>query len=309
MVGAGIIGLTSAVRLLEAGHAVTIVSADDPLETTSAVAAAVWFPYRAEPRERVLAWGERSLAVLAELAMVRGAGVVNRLGIYLARDPVDEPWWAEPCGGLRECPDDERRAAYPHSAAFEVPVIEMPVHLRWLTSRVGELGGRVERRTVGRLGEVPADIVVNATGLGSSQLLGDEELTPVRGQVVRVANPGLENVLLDEDHPEAPTYVVPRSRDCVLGGTAEEGTWDLEPSEEVAASILRRCVQIEPRLDGAEVLGHGVGLRPVRSGVRLEREERDGCCVVHNYGHGGAGVTLSWGCAEEVVRHVGEAVG
>jgi D-amino-acid oxidase len=122
---------------------------------------------------------------------------------------------------------------------------------------------------------------------------------------VRVRNPGLERFLLDEGNPGGVTYVVPRSHDCILGGTAEEGEWDTEPDPEVAAGILRRCVALEPRLEDSEVLEHKAGLRPGRPEIRLEREDVPyGVPRVHNYGHGGSGVTLSWGCAEETLRLV-----
>jgi D-amino-acid oxidase len=74
----------------------------------------------------------------------------------------------------------------------------------------------------------------------------------------------------------------------------------------VATVILERAVELVPELAGAAVLGHKVGLRPARPEVRLEVEQRDDTRVVHCYGHGGAGVTLSWGCADEVARLVGE---
>jgi D-amino-acid oxidase len=62
---------------------------------------------------------------------------------------------------------------------------------------------------------------------------------------------------------------------------------------------MKLCVAAEPRLAGVPVVGHRVGLRPVRDGVRFEVETiSGGRHLVHNYGHGGAGVTLSWGCAE-----------
>jgi D-amino-acid oxidase len=54
----------------------------------------------------------------------------------------------------------------------------------------------------------------------------------------------------------------------------------------------------------AKVIGHLVGLRPRRPAVRLELERRDGKAIIHNYGHGGAGISLSWGCAQEVVELV-----
>src|SRR5215210_4260196 len=68
VVGAGVIGLTCAVRLLEAGHRVDVVARDLPLETTSAVAAAIWYPYRALPQDRVTAWSAASYAVFDRLA-------------------------------------------------------------------------------------------------------------------------------------------------------------------------------------------------------------------------------------------------
>ena len=97
-------------------------------------------------------------------------------------------------------------------------------------------------------------------------------------------------------------YVVPRSRDVVLGGTAVEGEWSRTPDPATAESILARAAAIEPRLAGARVLRHRVGLRPGRTTVRLERVGD----VIHCYGHGGCGVTVSWGCADDVVDLAGD---
>jgi D-amino-acid oxidase len=173
--------------------------------------------------------------------------------------------------------------------------------------RFAAAGGSVERRVVSSLEEVAEEgrVVVNCSGLGACELVGDTSMVPIRGQIVRVRNSGLERFLLDEGNPEGVTYVVPRSEDCVLGGTADEGEWDTEPDPEIAMGILQRCVALEPRLAGAAVLEHRVGLRPGRPEVRLERDNlSSGAPCIHNYGHGGSGVTLSWGCAEEVTHLV-----
>jgi D-amino-acid oxidase len=98
--------------------------------------------------------------------------------------------------------------------------------------------------------------------------------------------------------------VVPRSNDTLLGGQALPNDWSITPDPTIAAEIVARCAQLVPEVAGARVLEHLVGLRPGRSSVRVEAEGTPGALLVHNYGHGGAGVTLSWGCAEEVVRLV-----
>src|SRR5690606_39930813 len=100
---------------------------------------------------------------------------------------------------------------------------------------------------------------------------------------------------------DAPCYVVPRLHDIVVGGTADEGSWDRRPDPTTATRLLERAERLVPALAGARVLAHRTGLRPARPTVRLEAEKRNGTTVVHCYGHGGSGMTVSWGCADEVV--------
>jgi D-amino-acid oxidase len=173
----------------------------------------------------------------------------------------------------------------------------MPVYLGWLRGKIRT----VERRRVAHLGEATAraPIVVNATGLAAARLCGDARVHPVRGHVVLAANPGLDESVRDEDHPAGATYVHPRSRDVVLGGSFDDDRTDPGPDPAEAAGIVERATALVPRLRGAEILGDRIGLRPARDGgARVEREGN----IVHAYGHGGAGMTLSWGCADEVAR-------
>lgn len=299
VVGAGVSGLSTAIRLQESGSRVTILSEQHPLETTSAVAAALWYPYLAAPREKVLQWGARTLEVFAELKDDRTTGVVMRSGFELHRAEVDIPWWAQAVPGLALVGKDEVPAPYMAGYRMTLPVIDMSVYLPWLLDRYLSQGGVLVNEKVSTLALAP--LVFNCTGVGA-QAFSDVAVVPVRGQVVVVENPGLENFYLDELHPEGVTYIVPRAHDCVLGGTAEAGEDDMTPSPAAAESILARCQAIEPRITGAQVLAHKVGLRPSRYEVRVEAEKLpDGTVCVHNYGHGGAGVTLSWGCAEDAV--------
>jgi len=300
VVGAGVVGLTCALRLLEAGHRVDVVARDLPLESTSAVAAAIWYPYRALPQDRVSAWAATSYAVFDALAAPEeyagspeaGVRMVRGTEVFTRREP--EPWWRPAVPSLDRA--SHLPAGYVDGWTFTTPIIEMPVYLRWLSARVEELGGTVTRLNLRALPE-GADVVVNCSGLGARLLGTDRTVVPVRGQVVYVEQVGLDRWWLDG---AGPTYVVPREHDIVVGGTDQEGEWSRTPSQESAEDILERAARLVPELRGATVLRHKVGLRPVRPAVRLERTGD----VVHCYGHGGAGVTLSWGCADEVVALV-----
>ena len=304
VVGAGVVGLTCAVRLLERGHDVAVVARDLPQETTSSVAAALWYPHRAYPFERVTAWAGTTYAALAALAEVDGAGVTLRRGTEVLRRPGARPWWAE------AVPDLARATALPEGYddgwSFVAPVVEMPVHLDWLVARVGELGGTLTRLALPALpGAAP--VVVNASGLGGRLLGGDGSVQPVRGQVAYVEQVGLDEWWLDSGADgRGPTYVVPREHDIVVGGTEDEGEWDRTFDSAAGREMLARARELVPAIRKAQVIGTRVGLRPARPTVRLELERREHQRVVHCYGHGGAGVTLSWGCADEVADLVGD---
>lgn len=308
VIGCGVTGLTTAIRLREAGLQANIIAAEPPERTTSAVAAAIWYPYRAFPERDVLRWGRISYEVFGALAGNPRTGVILREGVELWRHPVADPWWASAVPGVRRCGARELPPGYRDGHAFTVPVVEMPVYLRYLSRRFSGLGGTLARSLVKDMDDLrgEARVIVNCAGLGARKLVGDTSMRPIRGQILRVENHGLERVLLDEEDPDGVTYIVPRSRDCVLGGTAEEDAWDTVPDPAIADAILARCSRLEPRLADARVLEHRVGLRPGRPAVRLEKDAS--LPLVHNYGHGGSGVTLSWGCAEEAVPLVRDAL-
>lgn len=297
VVGAGVVGLTCAVRLAEAGHRVDVLARDLPLETTSVVAAAVWGPYQALPPERVTAWSARSYEVFAGLA--RGASEVTGVrmvpGTEVFERPEPDPWWADAVPGLART---AAPAPYADAWSFEAPVVDMPLYLVWLRTRLEQLGGTLTRASLGGLPEPrPDEVLVDAAGLGARLLAHDDDLRPVRGQVLHVAGVRLDRWWL---HAAGPTYVIPRTEVVVVGGTDEQGVWSRTVSAETTEAIWRRATALVPELARGRIVAQRVGLRPVRTSVRVEAEGR----TVHCYGHGGAGVTLSWGTAEEVVRLV-----
>ena len=292
VVGAGVVGLTAAVRLLEAGHRVDVVARDLPLETTSAIAAALWYPYRALPQDRVTAWAARTREVLAGLAGDPDSGVRLRRGTEVLRQPAGRPWWADAVPDLAEPPS--LPPGYAAGRSFVAPVVEMPVYLRWLTARVAALGGTLTRLNLSALPD-GGDLVVDCAGIGTRLLAGDQSVEPVRGQVVHVEQVGLEELVARRRRADVRRAA--RARDHPRrhrrGGGREPharprgGGVDPAASDRARARARRGTGAAPPRR----------APRPVRPAVRLERLGR----VVHCYGHGGAGVTLSWGCAEEVV--------
>ncbi|MBC2900474.1 FAD-dependent oxidoreductase [Streptomyces cupreus] len=301
VVGGGVIGLTTAVVLAEgAGRRVRVWTRDPVERTTSAVAGALWWPYKIEPLALAREWALRSLDVYEQLAQRPEATGVRMVEGVLGEGDLDgaDAWATGRVPGLRAATAEEHGGA---GLWARLPLIDMSTHLPWLRERFLGAGGSIETREVSALAEAEAPVVVNCTGLGARELVPDPSVRPVRGQLVVVENPGIDTWLTSSDAASGEmAYFFPQPGRLLLGGTADEGSWSLDPDPKVAEAIVVRCAELRPEIAGARVLDHRVGLRPVRDAVRLERELLpDGRILVHNYGHGGAGVTVAWGCAEE----------
>ncbi|MFC7012994.1 FAD-dependent oxidoreductase [Streptomyces viridiviolaceus] len=298
VIGGGVIGLTTAVVLAERGSRVRLWTRDPVERTTSAVAGALWWPYRIEPVASARRWALDSLGVYEELAQRPERTGVRMVEGVLGETDLDEVdgWAAARLPGLRASTARE----YGGTGLWaRLPLIDMSTHLPWLRERLLSAGGVVETRAVDDLAQARAPVVVNCTGLGARDLVPDPSVRPVRGQLVVVENPGVRTWLVSTDPVSGEmAYFFPQPGRLVLGGTAEEDSWAAEPDPAVAEAIVRRCAALRPEIAGARVLEHRVGLRPARDTVRLEREPLpDGRLLVHNYGHGGGGVTVAWGCA------------
>jgi len=307
VIGAGVSGLTTGICLAEAGLSVTIRTAARPERTTSVAAGAIWGLVRVGPPDRVLEWGRTGLDALSKLAAEPGTGVRMVSGKEVARTPVEPYSWAELLPGLRPCEEPELPGGFAAGWHYTAPVATMPVYLGYLRTRFEQAGGTLEVSPAGSLAELAgaAPVVVNCSGVAARDLVPDPAVVPVRGQVVLAANPGIEEFFISRDEePPWIVYMFPHGDTVLLGGTNEEGNWDQDPKADIAERIVAGCAAIDPRLREAAVLGHRVGLRPCRPEVRLESEPFDGGVLWHNYGHGGAGISLSWGCAAEIATAV-----
>ena len=306
VVGCGVAGLTCGLRLLEAGFELEILARELPPHTTSNKAPAIWYPYLAQPRNRIKGWARSSYEEYQRLTRERMAGVSMVELIEVTRETSAASFWREYDCGFRRLPRDEIPNGYADGFAVQVPFVQSSQFLEYLVGRVRKLGGTITRKEVSSLLSIApiGSISVNCSGLGARFLAQDDAVFPIRGQVVLVdIHKTLPYVTDDEERDFA--HIFPRQADCVLGGTAEAGDWRQSEDEETTRKIIERCLALEPRLKGYSNPRAEVGLRPGRNEVRLETEKlAEGGTVVHNYGHGGAGFSVCWGCADEVVELV-----
>jgi D-amino-acid oxidase len=311
VVGAGVSGLTCAVSLAEAGHRVLVRSTNSPLKTTSCAAGAIWGPHLVA-HDRAEAWALKSLEVFRELAGDPDhTGIRMTWGTEAVRGGAEMPTPGPGAEGLRQCDPATLPPGYTSGWQYRVPLIDMTRYLGYLTARLQEKGGRIAVRRPVTPAELPGlgPVVVNCAGLGARTLIPGDEIRPVRGDLLVLDNPGIETFFVEHDLDDADgltTYVLPQGDRVMLGGSRFDGTWSEWKDPGIRRAILDRCAEAQPLLAGARFVEHRVGLRPVRDRVRIGPDERHPH-VIHNYGHGGGGVTLSWGCADEVLRFTGAA--
>ena len=306
VVGAGVSGLSSAIRLLENDWRVTIWSSKFSPNTTSDIAAALWYPFLSAPLEKTNIWGSETYEVLKVISRFPHTGVSMTQTYEYFREEQPDPSWKLYVDGFKRL-NENLPEDYVECFSFLTSVIEMPIYLKWLMNRYKELDGNLMTKKITDFSEIPDsfDLVVNCTGLESKTLLDDNEVYPVRGQIIRVKT-DIKEMHLDQQISTL-AYIVPRSNDLILGGVAQSNDWSLDTRIEDREYILEKCSKLIPELKNAEIIEDMVGLRPGRSEVRLEKEILLGRPLIHNYGHGGSGVTLSWGCADDVVELANES--
>jgi D-amino-acid oxidase len=307
-VGAGVSGLTCAILFAEDGFETSVFAEEIGERTNSAAAAAIWYPYDVGPGAKVVPWALISYGRFLELARVPQTGVsLIELRVFSRLGPIAPPDWAQPFS-TRALTATEIPDVFASGFSIRVPLIETGKYLAYLASRLRKAGsvvtGTVRLRVMEEV-DRDYDLVVDCAGIGARDLVPDAGMEPHRGQVAIVGKVDLPYAVVCDDPPLM--YAIPRSEDCVFGGTNEVSD-DRQPDAAQTARIITECERVLES-SNTTLLRERVGLRPCRrSGVRVEADKLpDGRIVIHNYGHGGAGFTLSWGCAQTVLELVRSA--
>lgn len=232
---------------------------------------------------------------------------------------------------FRVIPKSQLQPGVDSATIFTSVCINTAIYLPWLVSQCLNNGVVFKRAVFKHISEASeptihpsgkVDLVVNCTGLMASTLGGveDKSVVPARGQVVVVRNDAGKMIDISgtDDGDSEACYVMTRAAGggTILGGSYQKGNWESQVDPNLAVRIMRRAVELCPKLTGGkgiehlDVIRHGVGLRPVREGgTRIEKEKIGGVWVVHNYGAGGAGYQSSYGCAQAAVALADEALG
>ncbi|WP_347372552.1 FAD-dependent oxidoreductase [Aequorivita sp. Q41] len=302
VIGCGIVGLTSAIKLQEKGVQVTIVSKARFDKTVSSKVGAIWFPFEVHPKEKANNWAALAYAeYLADVKEGNGVAFIPFITAYTEASNTD---WTLllPKGSVRKALVSEIPKGIKTAFISTVPLAEPLLYLPYLFNRFIARGGIFKEQTITSLEEASAlnSLIINCTGLGAKELCKDTDLHPMRGQIVRCKKMDIPSCA-DSTKKGALSYIINRSEDCVIGGTDYENDWNTNIEKSDTDLIIKRILDGGLSKKTPEIIEEIVGLRPKRSAVRFEFD-KDFPNVFHNYGHGGAGFTVGWGCAIELAE-------
>ncbi|TMW61971.1 hypothetical protein Poli38472_009464 [Pythium oligandrum] len=277
VVGGGIIGLATALALLENGFKRVHVLAKSFDDITSHVAGAIWMPFALPAHidsQQTQKWCEESIEWLAKLYRQHGEAV----GIHyvdgddvsaLGTPGVTHPYWAHCVENFRLLTQDEAAAVCPgmtHGSSFRTIIYKPMTLMTWLHEQIRQRGGTFEQRNLESLDDVDCDLLVNCTGVGTKALVGDDSMSPIRGQVLTVQHPSIKRFLMVVHRDGQHTYVLPRpGGELVVGGTVQLNNWSLENSPADIDGIWTRACALVPELASGKILGEHCGLRPGRA--------------------------------------------
>ncbi|XP_076440195.1 D-aspartate oxidase-like [Babylonia areolata] len=329
VIGAGVIGLSTAVRVLEESGKwgeveVTVVADRFSPHTTSDGSGGFWEPFTFgdTPLSLIRKWSDATWKHMQGLAL---SGLASTLGAQFSSgyhmsdssgDFSDVSYKDTVLGFRQMSPKEMGFFPMARSGIFMTTVqINVQKYLPWLMQRFKDAGGKTEFRTVQSLSEVAEDydVIVNCAGPRAGLLTSDPHTLPIRGQLRRVHAPWVKHFYLFQFKDGRTSYLLPLGDVLVVGGVVQEHNWNEEVDSKDSEEIWTQALSVYPFLKGGRTVLEWAGLRPGRSAVRLEADKvitgsGRPVPVIHNYGHGGSGVTLHWGCAADAADLVRSAL-
>lgn len=242
VIGSGVMGLTTARLVQEAGFPVTLYAAALSPDTTSNIAGGQWSPFGHFRPDQVTPHWREQLARALDYSWRRFQTMVgDDYGVRWLPTYSQSPDGLPPSDpyhpGARALSREEHPFPAERLVRFDTMYVETGRFLRQLMRDVQVAGGRFAIRrfaAAGELAELPESLIFNCTGLGSRELFGDQALEPVRGQLaVLLPQPEVRYAFTG-----GAGYMFPRSDGIILGGTFERGEWSTEPEPETIAEII-----------------------------------------------------------------------
>lgn len=309
VVGAGVVGLSCAVQLAEAGFETNVFARELPQETSSASGHGIWLPLRVELGTSESTWAELSLREFRRLATMASpddrAGVELVGGVVLgpACDSSNSRWLETLATAGQVSAVNQPAGGFAEGWHAQVPVVDPQSYLQYLQMRLEAADGTLTRMPVPQLPS--RGITVNASGVAARALAQDASLDGMRVQVVHTTNPGIGRwVVEDKSTDGLRVSVVPHGQRVVVGGVLRHGDWGTSAEARASELIMSEACRIVPELSRADVIRDRVGVVPMRPSTRVVTQRVGQADVVHCYGHRELGFATAWGSATEVVSQV-----
>ncbi|CAI7572876.1 unnamed protein product [Penicillium crustosum] len=311
IIGAGVIGLTSALMLVDAGYDVVIVArnlpGDETTEWASPWAGALLAPHPDTGFNQLQEYSIKKYLELLDHDPRSGVKKLNITEFYDDRGDDSTIWYKSILPDFTSIQSTDLPPGATIGFTYSGLAVDPSMFLPWIRQKLVDRGVKFVRGSVGSFQEMKnlsqASIVVNASGLGARELASDDSSISIRGQTMHVRSQGdFDRAVIRQGSQY--TYVIPRaSGGVILGGVSQPGNFDVDPDMALRADILKRVNNMTKGEFGwvdidKDVSRNIVGFRPARKGgLRVEREGN----IIHAYGAGGLGYVYSWGVADQVL--------
>jgi D-amino-acid oxidase len=243
VLGAGVMGLSTARLVQETGFPVTIYTAALPPDTTSNIAGGQFHPFAVFREDMVTPEFKAQFLRAVDYSwrrfqiMVGDDYGVRWLPTYVETDSPEAQLLANFPPVNRLLNQAEHPFPWEGTLRYDTMYVETGRYLRQMIRDVQLASGKIEVRKFATPADIAAlseKLVFNCTGLGSRDLFGDQELQPIRGQLaILEPQPEVRYAALGEFG-----YMFPRADGILLGGTFERDVWDATPQPAAIARIV-----------------------------------------------------------------------